>query len=422
MPFAFSRRHAAVLASFSLLAACGGGGSSSAPAAAPAAPPAVVTHAVGGNVTGLTAGLVLQNNGSSDLKLMANGSYGFAAGLATGTSYNVTVRSNPPFQRCTVVNGTGVMGTSEVVNIDVTCVDGVVVSTVAGSTPGSQDGNVSIARFNTPLGVAADADGNLLITDTGNSSLRKITPAGDVTTLVTGLSRPFGVAVYQGRIFVTVETGNKLLEVHPVTYAVTEVPLDTALDGPRGLVADTAGNLYVAESAQRIRKISIAGGTVTTLAGTGVQGSTNGPGTSATFAYPAHLAIDDAGNIYVADQSNQRIRKVTPTGDVTTLAGTGIGGTNDGPGATATFYEPVGMAVGGDGMLYMSDSAGQKIRRVAPDGTVSTVAGVGLASGTADGSASTARFDYPAGIAFDAQGNLYTTESNSNRIRKLSSH
>lgn len=414
MPFFFSRAACGSLGLVSLLAACGGSSSIEAPVAS--AP--VVTQIVGGTVSAMTAGLVLQNNGADDLRLMANGGFAFASALSAGSNYNVTVRLNPPFQLCSVSNGTGTVGSADVTNIGVTCVDGVQVSTFAGGVAGNLDANGTSARFSTPLGVAVDADGNLLVTDIGSDSLRKITPAGDVTTLATGLVRPFGVTVSQGRIFVTSESGNKVLEVHPVTGVATEFMLDTALDGPRGLVADEAGNLYVSELGQRIRKISPLGA-VTTLAGSGAAGTDDGQGTAASFNYPAYLAIDAAGNVYVADQSARTIRKISPTGDVTTLAGSGAVGTTDGPGATATFREPVGMAMGSDGMVYMSDHNGQLIRRIAADGTVSSVAGQSVSAGSDDGAGSVARFNYPAGIAFDADGNLYVIDALGNRVRKL---
>ncbi len=423
MSFFLSRRTAGVLSFAALMAACGGGGGGSSSPAAPAAPAAplvqVVTYNVGGTVSGMTAGLVLQNNAADDLMLMANGNFDFASGVAAGAAYQITVRANPPFQTCTVSNGTGTMGSADVTNIGVTCADGVMVRTVAGSSPGNVNGNGTNARFNGPLAVAVDADGNLLVTDSSNNSLRKITPTGDVTTLASGLNRPFGVTVSQGRIFVTSEGGSKLLEVHPVTGVVTEPVLDTLLDRPRGIVADTAGNLYVSGYGQLIQKITPSG-VVTTLAGNGAIGTANGQGTAASFYNPANLTIDAFGNVYVADQNGPTIRKITPTGLVTTLAGSGGMGAADGPGATATFWEPVGIAMGIDGMVYMSDSAGQKIRRIAADGTVSSIAGLSLTSGTADGNASTARFDYPAGMAFDALGNLYVLDANSNRVRKLS--
>lgn len=413
MPFFFSRSACGALGLVSLLAACGGSSSS---IEAPVASAPVATQIVGGTVSAMTAGLVLQNNGADDLRLMANGSFGFVSGLSAGSNYNVTVQLNPPFQLCTVNNGTGTVGNADVTNIGVSCVDGVQVSTFAGGVAGNLDANGTSARFSTPLGVAVDADGNLLVTDVDNNSLRKITPAGDVTTLATGLARPFDVTVSQGRIFVTSENGNKVLEVHPVTGVATEFVLDTPLDKPRGLVADEAGNLYVAELGQRIRKISPLGA-VTTLAGSGVIGTADGQGTAASFYDPGYLAIDSAGNVYVADQTGLTIRKISPTGNVTTLAGSGATGSTDGPGATATFRAPVGMAMGSDGMVYVSDTFDHKIRRIAADGTVSSVAGQSLSDGSDDGAGSAARFDHPAGLAFDADGNLYVIDGN--RVRKL---
>jgi len=398
-----------------LLAACGG--SSSIEATAPAIAP-LATLSVSGNVSGLTAGLVLQNNAADDLVLLANGHFSFAAMLNVGAAYHITVRSNPPFQLCTVSNGQGT-ASSDVTNITVACVDGVQVSTFAGSSLGSLDGTGTGARFHQPRAGVFDSDGNLLVSDTNNNSLRKITPAGGVSTLATGLDGPFGVTINQGRLLVVSEYGDKLLQVSAADGTVTEVVLSIPLTGPRGLAGDAAGNLYVSESTQLIRKITPAG-VVSTLAGSGLQGRVDGLGTAASFYNPAGLAIDAAGNVYVADQSGPLVRKISPAGEVTTVAGRpGMVGGVDGPLGTATLTEPVGIALGSDGMLYVADNGGQKIRRVKPDGTIDSIAGLLFTTGTADGPGVNARFSYPAGAVFDAQGDLFVFDSDSHRIRKL---
>ena len=191
-----------------------------------------------------------------------------------------------------------------------------------------------------------------------------------------------------------------------------------SFSGPVGVAVDGAGNVYVADAGnQRIRKVTAAG-VVTTLAGSGNAGFADGTGAAASFAVPLGVAVDAAANVYVADGANNRIRKVTPAGVVTTLAGSGTGGFADGPGATASFQGPSGVAVDGNGNVYVADQTNQRIRFVSPTGDVSTVAGSGTAS-FADGTGAAASFDYPLGIAVDA-GNVWVGDGGNNRIRKVS--
>lgn len=265
-----------------------------------------------------------------------------------------------------------------------------VVSTFAGSgTAGFADGNAATARFNSPRGIALDAAGNVFIADGVNHRIRKITPAGTVSTIAGS-----GVAGFAN--------GNG-----PAAQFYF----------PKGIALDAAGNLYVADDINhRIRKVTPAG-TVTTLAG-GTLGNTDGIGTTARFEQPTGVAVDAAGNVYVADSKNSRIRKITPSGTVSTLAGSS-GGIADGIGTAARFNEPVGVAVDAAGNVFVADNDNERIRKVAPNGTVTTIAGSGGFGGFADGTATVARFSSPSGVAVDASGTIYVADRQNHRIRKI---
>lgn len=189
---------------------------------------------------------------------------------------------------------------------------------------------------------------------------------------------------------------------------------------PEGLAADSNGNIYVADSGNNlIRKITPAG-VVTTFAGSGATGSTNGPALTASFNGPDGIAIDSGGNLYVTDCMNNLIRKITPTGTVSTLAGSGAKGSTNGAGIAASFYLPSGIIVDPAGTVYVADSGNNIIRAITPGGVVSTFAGTGT-QGFQNGSRTTASFDDPGGIAEDSLGNLYISDYENEVIRKITS-
>ena len=190
---------------------------------------------------------------------------------------------------------------------------------------------------------------------------------------------------------------------------------------PFGVVSDASGNVYVADTNNLvIRKIS-ADGVVSTVAGSGQSGYLDGAGTAATFVYPISIAIDSLGNLYVGDRGNEsgKIRKISPTGVVTTLAGTGAQGHQDGAGNQASFFSVEGVSVDAAGNVYVADRSNNKIRKVTPQGVVSTYAGTGGA-GSTDGAAAVASFNMPRGLALDASGNLYVSDYGSGTVRKIS--
>src|ERR1017187_2048500 len=270
-------------------------------------------------------------------------------------------------------------------------------TTLAGmsnSSVGSADGMGSAARFYSPVGVAVDSAGNVYVADTYNHTIRKVTPAGLVTTLA-------GSAGWRGGADGT-GSGARFY-------------------GPTGVAVDSAGNVYVADAGNNeIRKVTPAG-VVTTLAGNTVSsGSADGTGSAARFYQPTGVAVDSAGNVYVADARNNTVRKVTSAGVVTTLVGSaGSSGSVDGTGSAARFYQPTGVAVDSAGNVYVADAGNNTIRKVMPAGVVTTLAGSAGWDGGADGTSSVARFYGPAGVAVDSAGNVYVADRENNTIRKV---
>jgi sugar lactone lactonase YvrE len=193
---------------------------------------------------------------------------------------------------------------------------------------------------------------------------------------------------------------------------------EAQFDTPRGVAVDDSGNVYVADSSNNcIRKIVVATDEVTTLAGNGTSGSDDGNGDEAKFNLHYGVALDGSGNLYVADTSNQRIRKITPEGVVSTLAGGAIAGPDNGASTAAKFNYPQGIALDSTGNLYVADTTNHRIRMITPERVVTTFAG--STSGYADGTDTEAKFNSPSGVAVDGSGNLYVADSRNYRIRKI---
>ena len=324
------------------------------------------------------------------------------------------------------------------------------VSVFAGDPrrSGTADGQGSAARFYEPAGLALDGAGNLYVADSRNHTIRKITAAGAVTTLagtagVPGTTDAAGLAAQfhlpravavdaAGNVFVA-DAGNHTVRRIAASGAAVTTLAGTAeragsaigtgaaaqFDLPAGLAALADGTLYVADSRNHaIRRITTAG-VVTTFAGV-APGSTDGTGAAARFRQPRALACDGAGNLYVADTLNSTIRKLTPAGVATTLAGTaGATGSADGTGAAARFHQPEGILAATDGTVYVADTLNHTIRKITTAGVVTTLAGTAGESGDADGTGADARFRHPQGLAFDNDGNLIVADTFNNLIRRV---
>jgi len=264
------------------------------------------------------------------------------------------------------------------------------VTTLAGSTTGFTDGNNGAAQFNSPRGITTDNQGNVYVVDANNHSIRKITPTGNVTTFA-GTS---GTA------------GN--------TDGAANI---AKFNSPESITIDSQGNLFVADKGNhRIRKITPAG-IVSTFAGS-TSGYADGAGTDAKFYNPYGLDIDSSDNIYVADLVNHRIRKITPDAVVTTVAGVGSPtGYLDGEVNIAKFNYPIDLAVDELGNIFVSDLFNHKIRRISPEGMVSTIAGDSF--GFNDGLGSEAKFKNLAGLETGKNGVLYIADRGNHKIRKL---
>ena len=191
-----------------------------------------------------------------------------------------------------------------------------------------------------------------------------------------------------------------------------------------GVAADCAGTVYIADTGDSIVRKVTPDGIITTVAGFGPYGYSGdgGPARAAQLSYPYGLALDSTGNLYIMDTGNDRVRKVALDGTISTVAGNGTDGFggNGGPASGAQFHYPIGIALDAGGNLYIADSGNNRIRKIARDGTVSTVAGNGTAGYSGDnGPATSAELAAPRGVAVDAAGNLYIADSNNSRIRKV---
>jgi serine/threonine protein kinase, bacterial len=318
------------------------------------------------------------------------------------------------------------------------------VTTFSGSTLGFAEGIGTAARFNRPFRIALDSAGTIYVADFLNNRIRKINPAtgqsstlagnggGDNINGATGatseISQPVGIAVDSaGNVYVAQNNSNLIRKINGATGATTTLAGDgTAgyLDGltgalsqfsnPQDVAVDAAGNVYVADADNnRIRKIDQTTGIVSTLAGNGTAASTNGTtGSASSFNYPVGLALDASGNLYVGEFSGRRVRKVnTTTGATSTLAATLTG--------TEAFNSVYDVAVDGAGNIIVPDPFNYRVRKInAVTEAVTTIAGTGV-QGSFDGTSATAQFDSPTGAAVDAAQNIYIVESNTQRIRKI---
>jgi trimeric autotransporter adhesin len=316
-------------------------------------------------------------------------------------------------------------------------------------------GPATAAQLNAPRTVTVDSSDNLYIADFQNNRVRRVDTTGMITTFagtgVRGFSGDGGLAAAaqlngpntvsfdsSGNLYIAESLGQRLRKVDTMgiitTFAGGGSPVlgdggpatAAQFDPSSGVAFDSSGNLYIADlNNNRIRKVSLATGIITTIAGTGFTGSTGdgGPAIAAQLNGPFAIAFDSSGNLYIADSTGRRVRKVDTAGIITTFAGTGVSGSagDGGPATAGQVNNPQGVAVDSSGNLYISEFAGHRIRKVSlATGIISTVAGTGVTGFSGDdGPATAARLNTPQGVAVDILGNLYIADVGNSRIRKV---
>lgn len=409
-----------------LLTACGGGGGSSGGGGGGGGGGGSTTYSVGGSVSGLSAsGLVLTDNGGDNLTVASGAStFTFATKLASGASYDVAVGTQPTGETCTVASASGTVS-ADVTAIAVSCK--VNTYTVGGTISGLSASGLKLQDY---------SSGETLAVPAGATTYQFTQAVAYGTNVhVTVAAQPLwqtctaGASNFSGSI--TADVTSDVFTCAAATASVITFAGSTTQGsadgtgasasfwGTSGVAMDALGNIYVADSKNDlIRKITPVG-VVTTLAGSaGVAGHADGTGTSATFNQPAAVAVDSTGNVYVADYGNNEIRKITAAGVVTTFAGQLTSGAADGTGTAASFWRPSGVAVDSSGNLYVADTLNNEIRMITPGAVVTTLAG-SVTAGSADGSGTSASFNAPKGVGVDSSGNIYVADTLNNEIRKI---
>lgn len=333
------------------------------------------------------------------------------------------------------------------------------ITTIAGTGSSGYSGDggpATNAALSHPFGVACDGSGNVCFADRTNNRLRWISAAGVITTIAgtdsagyngeglaatdAKLNDPVGVAIDAvGVVYIADKGNNRLRMITPATSRLITVAGNgmpgysgdggaataAQLSQPRAVVIDAAGDMYIADQGNnRIRKVVAGTGIITTMVGTGVAGYSGdgGPATAAQLNGPYGLAIDAANNLYICDVDNQRIRKVTPAGIITTVAGNGTAGYSGdwGPATNAQLNEPIGVAIDAEGGILIADGWNNRMRKVAPTGIIHTIAGTGTAGYSGDGGAAiSAELNNPYGVCVLPNGNVVVSDYSNNRLRML---
>jgi hypothetical protein len=399
--------------------------------------------------------IYVADSGNNNIRKISGGSVSTLAGSTVGIAGStdgtgVAALFNGP--EGIAVDATGNVYVSDTNNSTIRRITAGVVTTLAGAAgqTGGSDGAGGAARFYYPAGIAVDGAGTVYVADLDNSAIRKVTPGGSVSTLAgsTGSSgtldgqgsearfdHPSAVAVDgAGFVYVADTSSQTVREISPggsVSTLAGFPRVGGSTDGtgaaanffyPGGIASTGSGVIYVADTGNHTIRAMNTPGAVTTLAGrAGVKGDADGTGSQALFAYPYGIAIDGSGHLFVSDSNNNTIREVTTGGVVTTLAGSGgfPAGSADGSGGAARFSSPAGVAVDGAGNVYVADSGNSTIRKIAPGGAVTTLAGTAGSTGSSDGLGGAAQFNTPEGVAVDAAGNVYVADTRNDTVRKI---
>lgn len=333
------------------------------------------------------------------------------------------------------------------------------VTTFAGMGPPGNAGDggpAAAAQLSSPRDVAVDSKGNVFILDTGNNRVRVVTPDGKINAYAgTGspgywgdggpavkamLSFPYAITVDNtGDLFIA-DSGNQRIRavtpdgtiatiagINAQGYNGDKMPaLAAALNYPSGLALDAGGALYIADTGNNlVRKIDqplTTSATITSIAGNGAPAYSGdgGPARSAQLNGPRGVSFDAQGNLLIADTDNNRVRKIDARGIITTIAGADHGSGDNGPALNARMFEPSGIAIDGTGNVYVSDTNNNRVRRIATNGAITNFAGNGSAGFSGDGgNATSAELNSPAGLTFDRSGALYIADSGNNVIRKV---
>jgi uncharacterized protein (TIGR03437 family) len=359
--------------------------------------------------------IYIADTGNERIRLVSNGTISTFAGNGTSGSngdYGDPLQAQLHLPQGLALDSARNLYIADSANNVIRWITGGVIYTFAGNHIAgfSHEGGPAVdAALNVPLDVAFDTSGNLYIADSGNGRIRQVSTSGVITTVVGGGS----------------------------TYTEGGLATATVLAGPHGVAVDSSGNLYVADSdANHIYKVSnnvitnFAGilNTATTSTGSGITNTRGfagdgGAATSAQVNSPSSVVIDSSGNIHFTDLYNARVRKIVSSGTISTVVGNGSTAySGDGGSAqNALMNAPAGVAPGPGGVVYISDTNNQRIRRIGTDGTISTVVGNGTAGFAGDGAAaSSAQVSYPAGLAVDSAGNVYFADLANQRVRKVS--